>query len=697
VASQNVYEIAFRLSAALDERFRTVFSGVDHRITDLERRLNSFNNIGRRNGGFGRGIVTGLTQIGKAAGVAAGVAIAGGIYAAGSVVKDSVSKAMDFESQLSTIQALTGATNQEMNKMQALALKMGANTKYNALEAAQGIEELLKAGLTPAAVQAGGLEAALNLATAGSLDLASAAEIMSTALNAYRDDNMSAAQAANILAGTANASATSVEELRYSLSMVSAVASGVGTSFEDTNVALGLFANNGLKGSDAGTSLKTMLMNLNPATKSARKAMAELGLITEKGANVFYNANGELKSLEEISGILRKSLSKLNAQQRQAYLKEMFGTDAIRAANILYKEGAEGVANFRKEMSKVTALDVAKKKMDNAAGAVEQFRGALETLQISALMPTMPIIKDLALAAADFVEKYTPQITAGIERMVNRARNYLSERFFNNPEFQQLDLSGKVSFVAEDLGGMLSTWLRGEQAAKIAKVGADIGGGLITTAGKAAFGAISNNPTLSLLLGGYLGLRSGPIGVVVALSVIAPVWIKKFLDYADQKLEPYTASGRGAKIAENVNSLYQAAEENSKKNPGQPLFKGGEIKAPPKKKSWLSNWWENGITLRATGGYVTKPELAMIGEGRSPEWIIPDERSPRSRGLLAAANESIGFPGGSGGGDFVFSPTYNFYGNADQEAVKQMEQAIRRDFEREFNAYKAQQRRLSMA
>ncbi|MGC4379497.1 phage tail tape measure protein, partial [Fictibacillus sp. Mic-4] len=90
---------------------------------------------------------------------------------------------------------------------------------------------LAKAGMSTATIKAGGLEAALNLATAGELRLADAAEIMSTALNAFKDDGMTAAQASNILAGTANASATDVMDLKYSLSMVSAVASGLGLSF----------------------------------------------------------------------------------------------------------------------------------------------------------------------------------------------------------------------------------------------------------------------------------------------------------------------------------------------------------------------------------------------------------------------------------------------------------------------------------
>jgi TP901 family phage tail tape measure protein len=326
-------------------------------------------------------------------------------FAIGAVVTTSFGSAMNFEEQLSSIKALTGASAAEMQQMQSLSLKMGAATKYNALEAAKGIEELLKAGLTPAQVKAGALEAGLNLATAGGLDLAKAAEIMSTALNAFRKDGMSAAQASNILAGTANASAASVEELQYGLAQVGAVAAGVGLSFKDTNVALGTFANYGLKGSDAGTSLKTFLGNLQPVTDKQTALFKKLGLVTAKGGNQFFTAAGKIKPLNEIAQVLQDSFKGLTDQQRSLALETMFGSDAIRAGNILFEAGSKAIDEFAASMEKVTALDVAKEKMNNAKGAVEQFKGAIDTLKISALLPTMPIIRKLALSAADFTDK----------------------------------------------------------------------------------------------------------------------------------------------------------------------------------------------------------------------------------------------------------------------------------------------------
>lgn len=436
----------------------------------------------------------------KLTGISAGLgALTAGVSAV-AVASDSIKKAMNFESQFSSIQALTGASNDEMAKMQALALKMGAATKYNALEAAQGIEELLKAGLTPATVQAGGLEAALNLATAGGLGLADAAEIMSTALNSYKKDGLNAAKAADILAGTANASATGVDELRYSLAAVSAVAAGVGFTFEDTNVALGLFANNGIKGSDAGTSLKTMLSNLQPTTKDQIALFKKLGLMTAKGANAFYDADGNIKSLDDISGTLQKSLKKLTNQQRSLTLEMIFGSDAVRAGNILYNEGADGVKKFRKEMSQVTALDVAKKKMDNAAGAVEQFKGAIETLQIAALLPTMPIIKDFATMAADAVEKYTPQITAAMSSAMEKLRTFINTNYFENDDFMALNFADKVKVVAADVKSVFDTWW--------------------ASSGQATFTAVSENITATLLasLGNSVGTIA-EIGLKLGQSV----------------------------------------------------------------------------------------------------------------------------------------------------------------------------------
>lgn len=377
------------------ENFEDKTRGMTGGIKKAGREMDAVSGKGGRiSNAFGAMTSSATGLAGALAGVGAGMA-----------AMNSVNLAMDFESQMSSIGALTGLAGKEMQQMTDLALEMGAKTKYSALEAAQGMEELLKAGISPATVKSGGLEAALNLATAGGLELADAAEIMSTSLNAFKDDGMEASEAANILAGAANASATSVGELKYGLSQVATVASGIGFSFEDTNSALAAFAQNGLKGSDAGTSLKTMIANLIPDTKKTNELFMDLGLVLEDGTNRFFDASGKVKSMAQVAGILQKALKGMTNEQRQATLQTMFGSDAVRAGNIMFKEGAEGIKKMQKEMANVTALEVAKEKMNNASGAIEQMSGAFETMQIVVGTAALPAIKEIALWMADLLEK----------------------------------------------------------------------------------------------------------------------------------------------------------------------------------------------------------------------------------------------------------------------------------------------------
>lgn len=366
-----------------------------------------------------------------------------------------VKSAADFEQAMSNVKSVMSPKEVQKfgGELEKLAKQMGADTKYSAKEAAQGIEELVKAGVSVEQIMNGGLKGALSLAVAGQLELADAAEIASTALNAFRDDNLSVGQAADILAGAANASATSVGELKFGLSAVSAVSSAVGMSFDDTATALAAFAQNGLKGSDAGTSLKTMLMNLQPSTKAQIEEFERLDLTSydvKKGLEVlrrngiepasesfddvdkslkkfattmsgakegsekaqseytklimqtgvmtskFYDAAGSIRPMNQIAGVLRESLKDMTDAQRLASLEIMFGSDAIRAANILYKEGADGVNKMNAAMKEVTADQVAAERLNNLNGSLEQLKGSLETLAISLGTALLPAVKSIS-------------------------------------------------------------------------------------------------------------------------------------------------------------------------------------------------------------------------------------------------------------------------------------------------------------
>lgn len=321
------------------------------------------------------------------------------------ITKQGIQTAAAFEQQMSKVYALSNLSGDARKKLEDLAMQMGKDTQFSALEAAQAIEELIKAGVSLENIMGGGLAGSLSLAAAGSISVAESAEVASTVLNAFRRDNLSVAKAADILAGAANASATDISEMRFGLQMVSAVASGAGMTFKDTATALATFAQNGLKGSDAGTSLKTMLNTLQPTTKKAKEMFQDFGLqVGDASTNVFYH-KGQLRSLSDISGELQKKFSKLTDQQRQLAFRTLFGSDAQRAATILYKEGAKGVESMAKAMGEFTAADVAAEKMNNFNGAADMLSSTLETLQIEIFKPLMPTLSRITLFINDLVTR----------------------------------------------------------------------------------------------------------------------------------------------------------------------------------------------------------------------------------------------------------------------------------------------------
>lgn len=294
----------------------------------------------------------------------------------------AVKTASDFETRMSAVGAVSGASASEMDKLRAKALQLGADTAFSASESAMAMEELVKAGLTTEDVLNGAADATVALAAAGEVELPKAAEIAANSMNQFNLDAQKMPKVADLIAGAANASAISVEEFGMSLSQAGAVANLAGFSFDDTATAIAVMGNAGIKGSDAGTSLKTMLGNLQPSTEKAAGALEELGVITEDGTNRFYDQNGAVKSLAEISQILAEGTEGMSAAQKQMALETAFGSDAIRAAAVFANEGAAGINNMNDAMSKVTAADVAAKRMDNLGGSIEQLKGSFETLLI---------------------------------------------------------------------------------------------------------------------------------------------------------------------------------------------------------------------------------------------------------------------------------------------------------------------------
>lgn len=332
------------------------------------------------------------------------LALFGGVIAGGFAV--AANAAISFEKQMSAVKAVSGATAQEMDQLSKKALQLGADTKFSASEAGLAMEELVKAGISVEDVLNGAADAAVNLAAAGEVDLPFAATIAANAMNQFNLKAKDLTKVVDTIAGAANASAIDVREFGFSLSQVGAVANLAGQSFEDTATAIALMGNAGIKGSDAGTSLKTFLNNLVPTTNRAKQTFKDLGLAVGASGNAFVDAQGNYKSLGEIAGALKTATAGLSESQKTLALETIFGSDAIRAAAIISNAGAEGFKNLNAEMNKTTAAEVAATRMDNTAGSIEELKGSAETLAISLGTILLPGINSVVETVNGWVDAF---------------------------------------------------------------------------------------------------------------------------------------------------------------------------------------------------------------------------------------------------------------------------------------------------
>lgn len=315
------------------------------------------------------------------------------------VGKMGLQAAGNFEQSLNTIQSVAGATAEQMSAMSARALQLGKDTSFSAGEAAEGMLELAKAGLTADQSMAS-ISGVLDLAAAGSLSVASAAEIASNALNSFGLDADQAGRVADLLAAAANASSIEVTDMAQSFQASSSVFAANKQSIEDLSTAIAILGNNGIKGSDAGTSLKTMMTRLAAPTDTAAKEMAKLGLQV-------YNTDGSMRSFEDIVKNLQESTMGLSDAQRNQAYNTIFGADAIRAASILVGTGAAEWDNMERAVTKAgAAQQVAQARMKGLNGAFAYIKGTVESTLIKAFLPFTELLGDSIRQVADLIAKF---------------------------------------------------------------------------------------------------------------------------------------------------------------------------------------------------------------------------------------------------------------------------------------------------
>ena len=333
------------------------------------------------------------------------------------LVKSSVQLEASFSTTMRQIAVATNAPKAGIKELDRLAMQLGKQTVFSANEAADAMLQLAKGGLTPAQIKAGALKNTLTLATAGGLDLATAADSLVRTMGAFGLTAKDTGAAVSALAGAANASSAEVSDVTQALSQAGTEAHASGLSVQETTGILAAFADAGIVGSDAGTSLRTMLTRLVPQTDKAKNAMADLGL-------KFTDANGEFVSAEQMAERLHDALGGMSAAERSSALTTIFGADARRAANILVEEGAKGLEHYITQTSDLTqAQKLANAKMQGTEGAMKRLSGAVETAQLAIGKALAPVIVDASNKLTSFLEdapigRWSREFIGGVNDLV---------------------------------------------------------------------------------------------------------------------------------------------------------------------------------------------------------------------------------------------------------------------------------------
>lgn len=326
----------------------------------------------------------GTTLLGFGAAVVAGVGL-------------SIAKYAEFDKAMSEVKAATHETAGNMDLLREAAIKAGADTSYSATEAANAISELSKAGVSTKDILAGGLSGALSLAAAGSLEVADAAELAATAMTQFKLSGDQIPHVADLLSAGAGKAQGSVEDLGMALKQGGLVAASTGLSIEETTGGLAAFASAGLIGADAGTSFKTMLQALTPNSVAAKNEMDKLGISA-------YDSQGKFVGLSKFAGILQTSMKGLTDEQRSASEKIIFGSDAVRAATVLYDQGADGIQKWTDAVNDTGyAAATASIKQDNLAGDIEKLGGSFDTVLIQGGGGAATALRGLTQGATDLI------------------------------------------------------------------------------------------------------------------------------------------------------------------------------------------------------------------------------------------------------------------------------------------------------
>lgn len=355
----------------------TIGADISNFVTGLRDTNTKLTGFGQSAGTAIAGLGTGITNLG------------GKMQTLGSNIGDAVAPMFDFvtggieaasgfEDIMTQLKSFGGLADDELTAVSDLALKLGADTKFSATDAADAMLNLVKAGMSTTEAMTA-VEAAMTLAAVGEIGVANAASIVSTSLAQFGIDAAYASDVVDLLAAAANVSSASVQSIADGLANVGPVAAAAGLNIMETSAALAVMSNAGIQGAEAGTQLKALLLNFQSDT--AEDAFDSLGVS-------LYDAAGNTRDFDTVLDDLALALADKTPEEQADLMKALAGSYGITALNALMAAG--GIDSTMEAMTQApSAASLAEAAMGTFSGKVDGLSGSVETLMITALTPLM--------------------------------------------------------------------------------------------------------------------------------------------------------------------------------------------------------------------------------------------------------------------------------------------------------------------
>lgn len=508
-----------------------------------------------RAGSTARTVASGMENTGrKSALIASGMTAAGLAVAAFGVA--AVKMAADFDQQMSTVQANTGATSAQMDQLRAAAIEAGASTVYSASDSADAINDLGKAGMSVTDILNGGLTGALNLAASDGMAVGDAAEYMANALSMFHLKGSQASQVADTLAAGAGKAVGNVSDFGEALNNCGAQANSFGMNVQETTGVLALFAQNGTIGAEAGTQLNSMLMKLAAPSAEASNTMKELGISA-------YDAQGHFVGMANFAGQLQKAEKGLTDEQRNQANATIFGSYAIKAANYLYEAGESGVNKWTKAVSESGyAAEQAAAKNNNLKGDLENLSGSMESLMISVGEGAQGPLRKMVQGLDTLVDAFAGLPSGAQQTLVVMAS---LAGVFGAVHKAAGNLNGSTSTMANNIGLAIDPIQRVKTALGSAQTAFDLfkGSSMSASEQMEAFGTSASKAQLKTagfkaVGSSIMSLLGGPWGIaltVAGAALSAFISQQQKAKAASEQLE--SALESGSDVASEIAGAYQ--------------------------------------------------------------------------------------------------------------------------------------------